>query len=99
VARLTDSVQRKRDNKKSNDTKQDLQEKGKQYDMLEASASGSPPPPPDHGLGQYRGLQARLSGDTGGIAGLLLTLSENNGDDGGGGNAGYMSGYAPARLD
>jgi hypothetical protein len=95
MARIADSsVQRKRDNKKSNDTKQDLQEKGKQYDMLEASASGSPAPTMDPGLGHYGGLQAQLSGDQGGIAGLLLTLGDNDGADGGG----YM-GYAPNRLD
>jgi hypothetical protein len=97
MARIADySVQRKRDNKKSNDTKQDLQEKGKQYDMLEASASGSPAPTLNPGLGQYGGygdLQAQVPGDQGGIAGLLLTLDDNDGADSGG----YM-GYAPNRL-
>jgi hypothetical protein len=39
-------------------------------------------------------MQAQLSGDTGGIAGLLQTLADNEGADGGG----YM-GYAPTRLD
>jgi hypothetical protein len=93
-------VQRKRDNKKSNDTKQDLQEKGKQYDMLEASASGSPPPTLDPALVQYGSLPTQLSGDTGGIAGLLLSLGENNGDDGGGA-VGYQDlvDYAPTRFD
>jgi hypothetical protein len=62
--------------------------------MLEASASGSPPPVLDPALGGYGSLPTQLSGDTGGIAGLLLSLAENNGDDGGG----YM-GYAHARLD
>jgi hypothetical protein len=38
---------RKRDNKKSNDTKQDLQEKGRQLHMLEVSASTSPAQPPE----------------------------------------------------
>ena len=68
--------------------------------MLEASASGSPPPTLDPGLGQYGSMQAQLSGDTGGIAGLLLTLAENNGDDGGG-TAGFdgLVGYAPTRFD
>jgi len=90
-------VKRKRDNKKSNDTKQDLQEKGKQYDMLEASASGSPPPMLDPALVQYE-ISTQLSGDTGGIAGLLLALADNNGGDGGGA-AGYMDRYPPARFD
>jgi hypothetical protein len=62
--------------------------------MLEASASGSPPPTLDPGLGQYGSMQAQLSGDTGGISGLLQTLADNEGADGGG----YM-GYAPTRLD
>jgi hypothetical protein len=91
------SVKRKRDNKKSNDTKQDLQEKGKQYDMLEASTSGSPPPMLDPALVQYE-IPTQLSGDTDGIAGLLLALADNSGGDGGGA-AGYMDRYPPARFD
>jgi hypothetical protein len=77
-----------------------LQEKGKQYDMLEASASGSPPPTLDPALGQYGSLQAQSSGDRGGIAGLLLSLEDNNGENGGG-TMGYeyLGGYAPTRLD
>ena len=58
---------RKRDNKKSNDTKQDLQEKGKQLHMLEASASASasPAPPPEPALDQrerrvHEGRRVRL---------------------------------------
>ena len=55
---------RKRDNKKSNDTKQDLQEKGKQLHMLEASASASasPAPPPEPALGQRVNLPTHASG-------------------------------------
>ena len=55
---------RKRDNKKSNDTKQDLQEKGKQLHMLEASAStsASPAPPPEPALGQRVNLPTHTLG-------------------------------------
>lgn len=55
---------RKRDNKKSNDTKQDLQEKGKQLHMLEAtaSASASPAPPSEPALGQRVNLPTHISG-------------------------------------
>lgn len=55
---------RKRDNKKSNDTKQDLQEKGKQLHMLEAtaSASASPAPLPEPALGQRVNLPTHISG-------------------------------------
>ena len=53
---------RKRDNKKSNDTKQDLQEKGKQLHMLEVSASASPAQPPEPALGQRVNLPAHTSG-------------------------------------
>lgn len=56
---------RKRDNKKSNDTKQDLQEKGKQLHMLEAGASASPAPLSAPLLGPQAGLQAQLSGGHG----------------------------------
>jgi hypothetical protein len=52
---------RKRDNKKSNDTKQDLQEKGKQLHILEAGASASPAPPSEPALGQHVNLQTHLS--------------------------------------
>jgi hypothetical protein len=52
---------RKRDNKKSNDTKQDLQEKGKQLHMLEAGASASPAPPSEPALGQHVNLQTHMS--------------------------------------
>jgi hypothetical protein len=55
---------RKRDNKKSNDTKQDLQEKGKQLHMLETSASqsASPAPPSEPALGQRVNLPTHISG-------------------------------------
>ena len=52
---------RKRDNKKSNDTKQDLQEKGKQLHMIEAGASASPAPPSELALGQHINLQNHMS--------------------------------------
>ncbi|GAB7325979.1 hypothetical protein MBLNU13_g10026t1 [Cladosporium sp. NU13] len=60
---------RKRDNKKSNDTKQDLQEKGKQLHMLEASASASasPAPPPEPALGQRVNLPTHISGAHGNL--------------------------------
>ncbi|KAM0712790.1 hypothetical protein Q7P35_000237 [Cladosporium inversicolor] len=53
---------RKRDNKKSNDTKQDLQEKGKQLHMIEASVSASPAPPSEPALGQQINLPTHMSG-------------------------------------
>jgi hypothetical protein len=53
---------RKRDNKKSNDTKQELQEKGKQLHMLAAGASASPAPPLEPALGQHSNLQTHISG-------------------------------------
>ena len=53
---------RKRDNKKSNDTKQDLQEKGKQLHILEASVSGSPVPPSEPTLGQHGNLLTSMPG-------------------------------------
>lgn len=53
---------RKRDNKKSNDTKQDLQEKGKQLHMIEASVSASPAPPAEPALGQRVNLPTHISG-------------------------------------
>lgn len=53
---------RKRDNKKSNDTKQDLQEKGKQLHMIEASVSASPAPPSEPALGQQINLPTHISG-------------------------------------
>lgn len=57
---------RKRDNKKSNDTKQDLQEKGKQLHMLEASAS--PAPQVEPALGQRVNLQTHFEGSHGNYA-------------------------------
>jgi hypothetical protein len=51
---------RKRDNKKSNDTKQDLQEKGKQLHMIEASASASPAQLPEPALGQRVNLPTHI---------------------------------------
>jgi hypothetical protein len=53
---------RKRDNKKSNDTKQDLQEKGKQLHMIEASASASPAQLPEPALAQRVILPTHISG-------------------------------------
>jgi hypothetical protein len=58
---------RKRDNKKSNDTKQDLQEKGKQLHMIEASASASPAQLPESALGQRVNLPTHISGGHGGF--------------------------------
>jgi hypothetical protein len=56
---------RKRDNKKSNDTKQDLQEKGKQLHMIEASASASPAQLPEPALGQRVILPTHIPGGHG----------------------------------
>jgi hypothetical protein len=56
---------RKRDNKKSNDTKQDLQEKGKQLHILESGASASPAPLMEPALGQRANLQAHFPGSEG----------------------------------
>jgi hypothetical protein len=56
---------RKRDNKKSNDTKQDLQEKGKQLHMLESGASASPAPLMEPALGQRANFQAHMPGSQG----------------------------------
>jgi hypothetical protein len=57
---------RKRDNKKSNDTKQDLQEKGKQLHILESRASASPAPLIEPALAQRANLQAHFPGSEGG---------------------------------
>jgi hypothetical protein len=57
---------RKRDNKKSNDTKQDLQEKGKQLHLLESGASASPAPLMEPALGQRVNLQKYAPGIQGG---------------------------------
>jgi hypothetical protein len=59
---------RKRDNKKSNDTKQDLQEKGKQLHILESGASASPAPVMESVPGQRANLQAHMPGNEGEFA-------------------------------
>jgi len=71
-----------------------LQEKGKQYDMLEVSASGSPPPTPDPAFGQYGSLRAQLTGEHSGMGDASFPAA---GSGGVGGDMGYED-YAPGQF-
>jgi hypothetical protein len=81
---------RKRDNKKSNDTKQDLQQKGKQMHMLQSRASASPAPPLEPTLDQVN-MQAQLSGYGPGVAYTALSDLVRQGP----GESGAMVSYGP----